>query len=276
MSLRFYLGVDEPSWLTRGTLAGIPLFVSYRRLGRRVTAYPRATSPYAVDSGAFTEINTHGRWLTTPQEYVDGLRMYADQLGMPEWAAQQDSMCEPFVLDRVEQETGRRPTVLEHQEATVANYLTLRELAPDLPIAPTVQGWEADDYLRCVDLFRSAGVALEELPLVGIGSVCRRENTDEIERVLTLLHAEGLRMHGFGVKAGGLTRAGHLLVSADSMAWSFRGRRLPLREGSDDDRRLPGCTHRARTCAHCPRWAAMWRTRVLSTLDEPVQLGFAI
>ena len=35
----------------------------------------------------------------------------------------------------------------------------------------------------------------------------------------------GLRLHGFGVKAGGLVRYADCLASADSLAWSFEARR---------------------------------------------------
>ncbi len=60
-------------------------------------------------------------------------------------------------------------------------------------------------------------------------------------------------MHGFGVKTGGLHLYGHLLTSADSMAWSYAARHLPA---------LPGCTGH-KNCANCLAYATRWRTRVL-------------
>jgi hypothetical protein len=66
----------------------------------------------------------------------------------------------------------------------------------------------------------------------------------------------GIRLHGFGVKTGGLHLYGHHLASADSMAWSYTARRLPP---------LPGCTSHA-NCANCFTYATHWRARILSRL----------
>jgi len=52
-----------------------------------------------------------------------------------------DWMSEPIMLAK----TGL--TVAVHQARTVANYLALRDLAPDLPFIPVLQGWRLDDYL---------------------------------------------------------------------------------------------------------------------------------
>lgn len=263
----FYLGTDNPSWLhRRGLMEGVPLFPSHRTLRRRRTPYPAAVTRYAVDSGAFTEISQHGMWTTSPVEYVHALRRYHGELGPFDWAAQQDTMCEPFILDRVAALTGHRPTVADHQRATVENYLTLRDLAPDLPITPTLQGWQRDDYIRCLDRFAAAGVDLTHLPLVGLGSVCRRQATGEIHAIVTTLHDAGLRLHGFGVKIDGLRRAAHMLSSADSQAWSYGGRR----------RRQPRCRHRAQSCAHCPEWALQWRAAALTAIQAPKQEALTV
>jgi len=51
----------------------------------------------------------------------------------------------------------RRPglTVAEHQARTVANYLELHSLAPELPFVPVLQGWSLDDCHRCVELYEA-------------------------------------------------------------------------------------------------------------------------
>nr|WP_197523126.1 hypothetical protein [Actinokineospora pegani] len=238
-------------------------FVSHRRLvGRSLRGLRKARRRFAIDSGGFTEVSQFGGWRTTPEDYVTSVRAYTARLGRPDFIAPQDWMCEPFIIRR----TGL--SVAEHQRRTVANYLRLRELAPDLPIIPVVQGWQLGDYLRCVDLYARAGVDLADAPLVGLGSVCRRQSTDEIAQVVTTLAAGGLGLHGFGVKTAGLALYGDHLVSADSMAWSFRARRSPA---------LPGCvTHR--NCANCPRYAAQWRDNVLTGLrhrqTRPWQMSF--
>lgn len=253
----FYLGCPSPSWLQRTT---VPLFVSHVRLRRRKTTFPRATAPWALDSGGYSELNTNSRWTVTPQEYVEWVHRYATELGGLQWASPQDWMVEPWILKN----TGL--SVREHQERTVANYLELRELAPELPFIPVLQGWDVDDYHACADLYEEAGVELTTLPRVGVGSVCRRENTDEIRAIMGSLVGRGIRLHGFGVKSRGLGKYANRLVSADSMAWSFRARKGHIR--------MPGCTHfteKTPDCRNCMEWALVWRERLVSELSTTVR-----
>jgi hypothetical protein len=240
----FYLGAHQPHWLG---LAGFPLFVSHRQLARRRSLRP-ASCRWALDSGGFTELSMHGRWVTSPAAYAEAVAGYVERPGGLDFAAPQDWMCEPQMITR----TGL--SVREHQERTVANYLQLSSLAPGLPFIPVVQGWQLADYLHCLTLYESAGVNLAALPRVGLGSVCRRQSTAEIALIVDVLARRGLRMHGFGVKTGGLHLYGRQLASADSMAWSYAARREPP---------LPGCTGHI-NCANCLIYATRWRTRVLA------------
>jgi hypothetical protein len=255
MRALFFLGSHQPGWL--GT-AGVPLFISDRRL-RRYRTLPRAAAAWALDSGGFTELQYFGRWTVSPTEYADRVRRYRDEVGRLTWAAPQDWMCEPIVIAGGRlgpmRFAGTGLSVAAHQRRTVDNLLQLRETAPDLPFVPVVQGYTVDEYLTCVDLYARAGVDLTTEPLVGLGSVCRRQATGEAHTVIATLHRAGVtRLHGFGVKTLGLARYGHLLASADSLAWSLDARRKPP---------LPGCnTHK--NCANCLRYALAWRQRVLS------------
>lgn len=253
----FYLGTHMPNWLGQTV---VPLFVSRRRLADR-RSLPRALGPWALDSGGFSELSLYGAWTIGPDQYTAEVRRFADGIGGLVWAAAQDWMCEPPILKA----TGL--DVAEHQRRTIANYLDLRSLAPDLPWTPVLQGWKADDYLRHADDYARAGVDLASLPVVGLGTVCRRQDTAEGESVVRRLTAAGLRLHGFGFKLGGLKRLGPLMASADSMAWSFRARR--------EGRRLCSTgTHR--TCANCLDFALSWRERVLSVLDRPAQFSLSL
>jgi hypothetical protein len=248
--MRFYLGTHETSWLAKVT--DVPLFVSHRRLALRKTL-PRATTEWALDSGGFTELSMFGQWTTTPREYVTAVRRYTEEIGRLQWASPQDSMCEPWIVAR----TGS--TVTQHQARTIDNYLRLRELAPGLPFVPVLQGWELDDYHRCADLYDAAGVDLTAHPVVGVGSVCRRQGEASISVILESLAARGLRLHGYGVKVDGLRMSAAHLTSADSMAWSYSAR-MAARTGGG----YPGCTHG--TCANCLRYALRWRDRVMADL----------
>jgi site-specific recombinase XerD len=163
--MKFYLGTHQPSWLARDL--GVPFLVSHRRLaGRR--SLPRASSSWALDSGGFTELSLHGRWRTDAATYVKAVRRYATEIGNLDWAAPRDRMTEDHVLAR----TGL--SLRTHQHLTVVDYLRLRDLDPELPFIPVLQGQSVTDYHRCADMYEQRGIDLAALPLVGVGSVCRR------------------------------------------------------------------------------------------------------
>jgi hypothetical protein len=252
--VRFYLGTHKPDWLALGAFESVPLFVSRRRLVERRTL-PRALGPWALDSGGFTELTLHGRWTVSPAAYVADVRRFVRDVGRLEWAAPQDWMCEAPML----QKTGL--SVDEHQRRTVANFLELRDLAPELPFVPVLQGWQMADYWRHVDLYGAVGVELAALPLVGVGTLCRRQGTDEAVRVLSTLAAGGIRLHGFGFKVQGLRRCAGLLASADSMAWSVHARRRSPIAGHE----YPGEGRRTghRNCANCAEYALWWRRTMI-------------
>jgi hypothetical protein len=231
-----------------------PLFVSHRTLGPR-RSLPRALGPWALDSGGFSELSLFGSWQTTPTDYVAAVRRYRDEIGGLLWAAPQDWMCEPFMVER----TGL--SVREHQRRTVDNFVRLRDRAPELPFIPVLQGWTLADYLWCVDLYHRAEVDLTQEPAVGLGSVCRRQATGEIDLIAERLSGLGINLHGFGVKLAGLARYAVFLSSADSMAWSFTARRSPA---------LAGCTHKS--CTNCLRYALRWRQRIVNDLEAGVQM----
>jgi len=250
---RFFLGTHQPGWLRDGVA---PLFVSDRQLcGYR--RLPVAAGPSALDSGAFSVLADGGRF-DPPAVYVARVRRYASEVGRLVWAAPQDWMCEPWILAK----TGL--TVAGHLRRTVDNYVELRDLAPDLPFVPVIQGWRHDDYLTCSELYTAAGVDLNAAPVVGLGSVCRRQATGEAADIVNGMRASGIgRLHGFGIKVLGLRRYGQRLASADSLAWSYTARRQPA---------LPGCTHRS--CQNCPTFALAWRSAVVASIPrhEPLIL----
>ena len=246
--MRFYLGTHRPSWLWR--IEDVPLFISHRVLKERKSPFPRATTRWALDSGGFTELNLYGEWKTTPAEYIASVRRYHDELGKLDWASPQDWMCEPWVISR----TGL--SVAEHQRRTIENYLELTTEAPGLGFIPVLQGWELDDYLRHADAYADAGVDLAAQPVVGVGSVCRRQGTNQIAEIFSALSARGLHMHGFGVKSSGLAKYADHLSSADSLAWSYTARRNPA--GEQD------CGKK--NCANCMHYALEWRDRILNKL----------
>lgn len=223
--------------------------MSHRTLRQR-KKLPQASGPWCLDSGGFSELSMNGKWVTTVDEYLEAIERYL-AIGQLQWAAPMDWMCEPHMIAL----TGL--SIEEHQHRTVENYLELTSRAPHLPIIPVLQGWELGDYIRCVVLYRQAGVDLRTLPTVGVGSVCRRQSSASIGRIMGTLAGMGLALHGFGVKKQGLAMYGQHLASADSMAWSFRARRSAP---------LPGCTHK--NCANCLEFALKWRRELLVGMAE--------
>lgn len=251
----FWLGVHRAVWLER---TDVPLFVSRRHLENR-RSLPRALGPWALDSGGFTELSKHGGWDDVkPKEYAAVVRRVRGEVGNLTWAAPQDWMCEPAMLER----TGL--SVADHQRLTVDNFLELRTSDADLPWIPVLQGWTTDDYWRCLDLYEQAGIDLTSEPLVGLGTVCRRQDTREIAALVAGLAFSGLNLHGFGFKITGLTSTGWALASADSMAWSLDARWTGNR-----------CGGAHKTCANCLPWALAWRESVLRrlTAQQPAMFG---
>lgn len=294
MRARFLLGIPEPSWLwqPKAGMEDVALFPSRTRLARRKTPYPRALHDFALDSGGFTELKKFGGWRISAAEYAAEVRRYRDELGAERmlWAAPQDCMCEPWVifgknshldprddkyfngtrelrgLEPGEPEQDLATAVRIHQRLTVDNFLELTRIAPDLPFIPVLQGWQLADYFECKRMYEDAGVDLLSYSVVGLGSVCRRESTDEIAGIVDALSATGLRLHGFGVKTDGLGLYGDQLVSADSQAWSYGYRKRNIK--------LSQCTHRAKNCAYCLEGALAWYRRVKDTPPDFRQLTF--
>lgn len=189
--------------------------------------------------------------MPTARAYMTAVNRYAAEIGGLEWVAPLDWMCEPSIRAR----TGL--TVRDHQQRTVESVLELRALAASEtpPIIPVLQGWRLSDYLACVDLYAEHGLDLRTEPLVGVGSICRRQSTEEVGLILSTLWRLGLRLHGFGVKTQGLARYGGFLHSCDSLAWSFQARHRPPIRG-----------HRHATCTNCLPFALAARRRLLRTV----------
>lgn len=252
----FMLGAPEGYWAYRKQSRGA-LFVSVGRFKRK-SAMPRFLVPVGVDSGGFITLTTHGRYLMTHEEYVAKIRHIAAGGGLV-FAACMDHMCEQVAL----KQTGA--TIFDHQRRTVASFLRLRELAPEIPWLPVLQGQTVEDYLRHLDMYRQAGVDLTEIARVGVGSICRRTRTEEIDEILDALHARGLRLHMFGGKSHALRRNHRRIRSADSMAWSKRGQWESFTEGAHDSQ--------GRLLQNSQEYAEAWRGEMDALANPPKEAG---
>lgn len=244
-AFRFYLGTHRAHHIDQ---TEVPLFVSYRVLKERKRKRFNQKGLVCVDSGGFSELSLFGKWKTTPRSYVDGLHRLLN-LGLSiEWASIQDWMCEEHMINK----TGL--TIKEHQKRTIESFETLTEMSDRVRFIPVIQGQTIDHYLAHVDQYMDRGIDLKQSAIVGVGSVCRRQNTTEIAELFEALHDEGLSLHGFGVKTNGLKRYQQFLSSSDSMAWSYGARfnNLKLK-----------CPHGRKRCNNCLHYALAWRDRLI-------------
>lgn len=244
--MKFYLGTHMEGWLQKDT--DIPLFISYRRL-RRKKNFTKAKMSWALDSGGFSELSLYGEWTISPQQYLQDVEIYNKEIGNLDWAAIQDYMCEPHILQKT------KLGIKQHQLLTCMSYMWLKSKS-DINFIPILQGWELDDYLHHRDLYYKFGVDLTTSQTTGVGSVCRRQGTNEIGQIMSRLHTEGISIHGFGVKMQGIEKYGKYLTSSDSLAWSINARyEDPLEE----------CTHS--NCANCFIYATQWRDKILKKIN---------
>jgi hypothetical protein len=215
--MKFYIGIHQVNWIEK---INVSFMISRARLEKRKT-FPIAKVDYALDSGGFTELNKYGKWSITERQYVNIVHRIIDNVGNPTFVAPQDRMCEPFVCSKA------KKSVAQHIKETVENFVKLKEMfSTNIYLLPVIQGYTLDDYLSCVDLYAAYGIDLTDYPLVGLGSICRRQKTKEGIQIIKTIAALGISLHGFGLKTTALRYVKNDIISSDSMAWSFAGRRI--------------------------------------------------
>lgn len=250
--MTFYLGAPEPPWLETSRR---PLMVSHTRLRRIRTleGLPLADTNWLLDPGAYDMIIRHGGYLDNTETYVRAVRRYHARIGRLVWAGPQDWPCEAKAL------AASGASIREHGRRSALSYVECtawwERLAPQFPspFRPIVQGGTAEEYLRCWDEFERLGVDMATQPLIAVGSMCRRERTEEIQDVVTALRERtSRRLHGYGVKAD----AAELFDDVDSMAWSDAARHRRTKN--------PACTAWHQVCTSCLVEAEDWHDRMLT------------
>lgn len=159
-----------------------------------------------LDSGGFVAAQRWGDFPFSEDEYASWL-----EIMNPTWCATMDYCLEPE---------------LERQDKTRFLYNTVEKAErlitgrPHLPWVPVIQGYEIEDYLHCVELYRETGLLR---PYMGVGSLCRRESSvDPIVLALGRALPE-TRFHLFGIKLNNLGSpiVRRFAASSDSGAWSW-------------------------------------------------------
>lgn len=209
----FYVGLHQPSDAKHFDRS----FISVNRLRLRKSNFK--VSDWIMDSGAFTEIATHGNYRVGVDQYVAQIERWRS-VGNMRAAVTQDWMCEPWIVAK----TGK--TVREHQRLTVERYDAIASKTT-VYVMPVLQGYVIQDYLNHIEDY---GDRLTSGKWIGVGSVCKRNtNVAEIEDILFSIKSvrPDLRLHGFGLKTTALRSASvnDMLYTADSMAWSYAARK---------------------------------------------------
>lgn len=257
--MKFYPGLHQPSDCRHFDRC----FVSINRLKDRRSDFQ--VGEWIMDSGAFTQVNKgysmgpdfchiDNGYFMTVEEYAAHIARWS-RCGHLVAACTQDFMCEDFMFEHnLDPETGepwswqdrymaddlcRGASIEEHQHMTVERCARIRSALHDIGcdtwLMPVLQGYEPEDYVRCIDLYetkygdRGAEILVPEGAYVGVGSVCKRNvNPETVIEVLSAIKKRrpDFRLHGFGIKVTALEDPGvrALLESADSMAWSTAAR----------------------------------------------------
>lgn len=210
----FFVGLERIAHLHRFQR----VFVSVNAIRNRKSDI--VVNDWILDSGAFTELSTHGRYRHGIEEYAKSVNRWRT-CGNMLAAVSQDYMCEPYIVSK----TGL--SVQDHQRLTIERYDGISVLCPNCYIMPVLQGFKPVEYL---DHLRDYGKRLQKGAWIGVGSVCKRNShpamIEYILRGIKKLRPD-LRLHGFGLKITATNRPEirSMLHSSDSMAWCFAARK---------------------------------------------------
>jgi hypothetical protein len=243
--MKFYIGLFDPPHIEK---LRIPYMMSVRRLmNRKSTVWGE---DWLMDSGGFTELSLRGKYEISEDEYIETIQRFR-----PTIAFCQDWMCEAPIIAK----TGL--DIKTHQHLSLVSYLSMKERTPR--VAPVLQGYELEDYVIHAEVYEKAKVKMNQV--FGIGSICRRSTTDTPVKIILALKKRwpNIKLHAFGLKTTAFKDADVVrnLWSADSLAWSFWGRKnnpLPCEI----------CVRKTFSCQNCYVCAKIWLKRLQEVLDK--------
>lgn len=261
--MKFYIGVNQYqqlSWVEKHFI------YSYQLARRRKHPWmvPDRLN-WIMDSGSFSELKMNGKYTFTPQEYFNTIEHW-----QPDIFVNMDYMCEPNQLEK----TGM--TVDQHQLLSLENQIQLKELLEDswmnghVELMGVIQGWTPLDYEDHIQLLKDHDMIM---PYMGIGSVCRRGDTNQILKVIKTVSKQlpNTKLHGFGVKTDILSNPlPHMVLdSVDSQAWCMAG------NYGENAEYMKKCLHHewkrcpknTEDCRNCGRFMNTWLEKNLNKID---------
>jgi len=175
-----------------------------------------------VDSGGFPSSFIYNGYNKTDLEYLHFVKKTKAT-----FFALRDYPCEPQILQK--HNTTAKNQILR----TVEHHIKLLDLLDYYDLSakpiPVIQGWEIGDYLFCIDLFREHGLIGNGFDYIAIGSLCRRNATTQIRKIILTVRQElkdSVKLHCFGTKISVLKDLAvwRAVYSVDSAAWDFDAR----------------------------------------------------
>lgn len=236
---------------------------------------------FALDSAGYTAMKN---WQAKgPQAGIGGVFpwSYAQYIELalllnPRWWSQPDLCCEPEIArnqGEIDYRIRATATFLEGTLQVVHDWSAAAGMSWARPM-PIIQGWSVDDYLRSLDLTLEVWGRWSSAPppLIGVGSVCRRNLTHPSHGLLSIISALELhlpsssRLHLFGVKGSALStlKTFPCVASVDSMAYDF---------GARVKSRLTGTSNNlAHRCAEMSSWLSAANHRIEPTSGDQLRL----
>jgi hypothetical protein len=191
---------------------------------RPVKKFPKKSGLKFLDSGGYLALL---RWGKYPFSVVNYANLVCKL--RPCYYASMDYACEPSLVGVVDS-VDRRIC------CTVENAAMLAEYEDQLAglFVPVIQGYQLDEYFRCLELYQQAGLIREYM---AVGSMCRRLSVVELRNLVSEIY---LACRNAGVKRLFDLKISPSLVDLDRYIWS-RDSAVILDDysGRNDGRRWP-------------------------------------
>jgi hypothetical protein len=291
----FFTGAPQPSWAWRYRCN---FFISRSTLvadrknpaKARVIALQPAKEEVGIDAETFSIMSKYGNYDSMPaDQWAQHAREICAGLQRVRMVSIQDWMTETPVLKLTGPWPDAETAIRVHQERTIDSYITLRSLAPDVKWMPVLQGNKPWQYVAHAERFEKRGINLNdpEIPVIGVGSMCRRGSKPEGLAVIRAIAGMGLRMdlpqakrfHILGWMVEGVEDTAadpemwKVMGSSDSMKWSKDARDYHIylpdcRHGEYEPREMLGYAKDWGNCASCVRYAIVSRNAALTRVKN--------
>jgi hypothetical protein len=168
-----------------------------------------------IDSGGFTAAKRWGRYPWTPAQYADWIAEESRDVQL-DFCATMDYACEKTVNRSI------LTTNKERIEESIQNELACRQVAPDLPWLPVLQGDNLAE--REFDLSLRRRLGLIPATFAGLGSICGRGVVGARQVIKFYRHQlPGVKYHAFGLHVQALDDDEVFMAvrSWDSYSWNW-------------------------------------------------------